>query len=484
MDEILSADATGQLAALASRRVSAAALLALALKRCENVNSPINAVVAENVERATAAARAVDEARAKGETLGPLAGLPMTVKDTFDVEGLPASSGLEAYRRHDRPDAVVVARARAAGAVIWGKTNTPVLAGDWQTTNPLYGTTNNPWDLTRTPGGSSGGSAATLAAGLAFLSIGSDIGGSIRTPASFCGIYGHKPTLDIMSQAGHLPGGIESPPGFSTLLAVGGPMARSAEDLEAALRILAGPEPPDSKAYQWTLPAPRHEKLSDYRIGYVLEDSAVPVSAETKSVLESAIRACETAGAKITRGWPENFQFQEILDVYMFLLVAFDYSMMPRERQEKLGPRLAARQDMLAQGMLTDFAQWQWRNRKRLGYRALWERYFANVDVFLLPTVFTTAFPHDRTPQESRMVPTPEGAAQPFWDITSYIAPATLTGCPATTAPAGLSKSGLPVGIQIVGPYLEDATPIAFARLLAREIGGFQPPPGFGRLEA
>src|SRR5690348_1478211 len=169
MDDILSLDAAGQLAQLASRQVSAAALLALALKRCETANAPINAVVAENVERATAAARAVDEARVKGEALGPLAGLPMTVKDTFDVAGLAASSGLAAYRQGDRPDAVVVARARAAGAVIWGKTNTPVLAGDFQTYNPLYGTTNNPWDASRTSGGSSGGAAAALAARITAL---------------------------------------------------------------------------------------------------------------------------------------------------------------------------------------------------------------------------------------------------------------------------------------------------------------------------
>ncbi len=472
-------------AAIRSGQISAVELTQHTLRRIDAYQPKLNAYVYQLREQALEQARQADEAVARKQATGVFHGVPINVKESFGVKGQPCTWGVPSLKDSKAPaNAVAVRRLLEAGSILLGATNVPLNLMDGQSFNDIYGTTNNPWDLTRTPGGSSGGSAATLAAGLAFLSIGSDIGGSIRTPASFCGIYGHKPTLDIMSQAGHLPGGIESPPGFSTLLAVGGPMARSAEDLEAALRILAGPEPPDSKAYQWTLPAPRHEKLSDYRIGYVLEDSAVPVSAETKSVLESAIRACETAGAKITRGWPENFQFQEMLDVYMFLLGAFDYSMMPRERQEKLGPRLAARQDMLAQGMLTDFAQWQWRNRKRLGYRALWERYFANVDVFLQPTVFTTAFPHDRTPQESRMVPTPEGAAQPFWDITSYIAPATLTGCPATTAPAGLSKSGLPVGIQIVGPYLEDATPIAFARLLAREIGGFQPPPGFGRLEA
>jgi amidase len=209
----------------------------------------------------------------------------------------------------------------------------------------------------------------------------------------------------------------------------------------------------------------------------------MPVSGETKSVIEAAVRACEKSGAKIKQGWPESFQFEEMLDVYRFMLGAFDFSVMPRERQEKVRPKLAERSDLYAQGALTDFATWQWRNRKRLAYRALWEKFFESADVFLLPTAFTTAFPHDHTPPDARQIPMPEGGSQPFLNLTSYIAPATLTGCPATTAPAGLSKSGLPVGLQIVGPYLEDATPIAFARLLAREIGGFRPPPAFATIE-
>jgi amidase len=374
-------------------------------------------------------------------------------------------------------DSVPVRRLRDAGAILLGATNVPKFLMDGQSFNEIYGVTNNPWDLTRTPGGSSGGSAASLAAGMAFFSVGSDIGGSIRTPSAFCGIYGHKPTLDIMNMGGHLPGGLQDVPGFSTLLAVGGPMARSAEDLEAGLRILAGPEPPDSKAFQWTLPPPRHLNLRDYRIGYLLEDPAVPVSSETKSVLEAAIRACEKAGATVKEAWPAGFQFQEFLDLYFFLLGAFDFSMMPPERQRNLRPSFEKRTDQFAKGALSGFAEWQNKGRKRLFYRAMWEKFFESVDVFLMPTAFTTAFPHDPTPVDQRKIPMPEGGSQPFWSLLSYITLATLTGCPATTAPAGLSKSGLPVGLQIVGPYLEDATPIAFAGLLTREIGGFQPPP-------
>jgi amidase len=263
---------------------------------------------------------------------------------------------------------------------------------------------------------------------------------------------------------------------------VAGPMARSAEDLEAALKILAGPEKPDSKAYQWTLPAPRHDRLSDFRLGYILEDPAVPVSGETKAVVESAVRACEKAGAKIQQGWPEGMRFTDFLETYFFMLGAFDFSMMPPERQQSVRENLGKRTDPMAKGMLATFADWQQRNLKRLGYRAMWEKYFAPVDVFLSPVAFTTAFPHDHSPIEGRTIPTPEGGRQPQLDLLAYIVPGTFTGCPATAAPGGLSKSGLPVGVQILGPYLEDGTTIRFAELLAREIGGFQPPPGYAGL--
>jgi amidase len=282
-----------------------------------------------------------------------------------------------------------------------------------------------------------------------------------------------------VSQLGHLPGGAYGSSGFSTHLAVAGPMARSAEDLEVSLSFLAGPEAPMNKAWHFALPAPRHQSLREFRIGYVLEDPAAPVSAETKAVLENAVRACERAGATLHAGWPSDFSFPELIQAYYFHLGAFDFSVMPPGRQDALRPRLAQRSDPYAIGALSGFAAWQQQNIKRLAYRGLWERYFKDMDVFLLPTTFTTAFPHSTVPTETRMIPTPEGGSQPFQDLLTYITPATLTGCPATAAPAGLSKSGLPVGVQIMGPYLEDTTPLRFAALLAREIGGFQAPKGF-----
>jgi len=467
-------------AAIRERKISAVELTQHTLRRIDAFQPKLNSYVYQVREQALDAAKQADAVIARNGETGPFHGVPINVKESFGVRGQPCTWGVAEFKNAIAPaDSVAVRRLRDAGSILLGATNVPKFLMDGQSFNEIYGVSNNPWDLARTPGGSSGGSAASLAAGLAFFSIGSDIGGSIRTPASFCGIYGHKPTLDIVSMAGHLPGGSETNPGFSTLLAVAGPLARSAEDLEAGLRILAGPEPPDSRAFHWTLPKPRHQRLRDYRIGYLLEDPAVPVSTETKSVLEGAIRACEKAGAKVKQGWPEGFQFQDLLDTYFFLLGAFDFSVMPPERQHRVRPHFEKRSDTLAKGALSSFAEWQGKNGKRLAYRALLEKAFESVDVFLLPTAFTTAFPHDPTPPDQRRIPMPEGGSQNFWSLLSYITLATLTGCPATTAPAGLSKSGLPVGLQIIGPYLEDATPIGFAQLLAREIGGFQAPPGY-----
>lgn len=471
--------------AIRSKAISSLELTEHILRRIDAFQPKLNAYVYQLREEALDQARAADEAIARNRASGVFHGVPINVKESFAVEGRPCTWGIPALKDSKAPaHSVPVRRLLDAGSILLGATNVPIFLMDGQAFNEIYGTTSNPWDLSRTPGGSSGGTAAALAAGLAFLGIGSDIGGSIRTPAAFCGIYGHKPTLDIVNMTGHLPGGMQTPAGFSTLLACAGPMARTAEDLEAALRVLAGPEFPESKAYTWTLPGARHDLLRDFRIGYIFEDTAVRVSAETKTILEAAVRACERAGASVKEGWPEGFHFADLLETYFFHLGAFDFSVMPPDRQQLLRPAFSHRTDPVAKGALSDFAAWQQQNFKRLAYRARWEQFFDSFDVFLLPTAFTTAFPHDHTPPDQRMVPTPEGGAQSFWDIVTYIAPATLTGCPATTAPAGLSKSGLPVGLQIMGPYLEDATPIRFAQLLAHEIGGFQAPKGYSDIAA
>lgn len=472
-------------AAIRERTISAAELTEHIFRRIDAFQPKLNAYVYQLRDQARAAAKSADESLARGgdQANGVFHGVPVNVKESFGVQGQPCTWGIPMFREaRASMNSVAVDRLLKAGSVLLGATNVPFSLMDGQSFNEIYGTTNNPWDLERTPGGSSGGSAASLAAGLAFLSVGSDIGGSIRSPASLSGVYGHKPTLDIVPTTGHLPGGMYGAPGFTTHLAAAGPMARTAADLEAALGILAGPEMPDVKAMRWALPAARRASLRDFRIGFVLEDPAVPVSPDTKAVLESAVRACERAGATVKEGWPANFSFPDLLDTYTFMLGAFDFSMTPPMAKEFAKAQLASRPEPFRRGALSTFADWQTQNMKRLGYRARWEQYFRDFDVFLSPTTFTAAFKHDHSHADTRVLPIAEGVEAPFWNLITYIAPATLTGCPATTAPAGLTRGGLPVGLQIMGPYLEDATPIQFAALLADEIGGFQPPPGFGPL--
>jgi amidase len=446
--------------------------------RIDQYNPKLNAFAYQLREDALARAKQADEAQARGKSLGVLHGVPLHVKESFAVAGHPCTWGVPAMKDSKAPgNSEAVARFLGAGAVLIGATNVPLFLGDWQSYNQIYGTTNNPWDVKRTPGGSSGGTAAALAAGLGYLSVGSDIGGSIRIPAHFCGIYGHKPTLDLVSLAGHAPGRGPGLPGFSTLLAVGGPLARSADDLLAAMRVLGGPADYSAKAWKWELPAPRHETLREFRVGYVLDDPYCPVTAETKAALEKAIQSVEKAGAKLKPGWPAGSKIEELYENYMFHLDAFLYSEQGPEERE------AARKTAAETGKpvagLASFADWQRQNFRRLAYRAQWQGYFEETDVFLSPVTFTTAFPHDHSePQEKRTIATAQGT-RAYMDLNRWIAPGTLTGCPATAAPIGRSDAGLPIGVQIIGPFWEDATPITFAKLLAREIGGFVAPSGY-----
>ena len=451
--------------AIARRKTSSVELTKHVFQRIDKFQPKLNAFVYQMREEALASARRVDRAIAGKRKPGPLAGVPVVVKESFAIAGRPCTWGIPALKdSRAAANSIAVERALNAGAVIVGATNVPVNLSDAQSYNPIYGVTNNPWDVSRTPGGSSGGTAAALAAGLGFLGLGSDLAGSIRGPAHCCGIFGHKPTLDVVSVRGHVPGGELVSPGFSTLLAVAGPMARTAEDLDAALRVLGGPEPPDSIAYSWRPPAPRRDRLRGLRVGYVLEDPAMRVSSEIKPALESAVRALEKAGAKLRPGWPEGFSLEELFSTFGFMLEAFVMSMAPPSHRK---------------GQIADFASWQDRNLRRLAFRAMWQRYFQDVDVFLLPALPVPAFPHDHREQSQRTLQTPEGQLPYLQAALIYMSIANFTGLPATVAPAGKTAAGLPVGIQILGPYLEDLTPIRAAGLLAKENGGFTTPPGY-----
>ena len=477
-DRLEFASALDAAEAIRKKQISSLELTQQIFARIDKFNPQLNAFVYQLREDALARAKQADEAQAGGRSLGVFHGVPVHVKESYAVAGHPCTWGIPALKDSKAPgDSEVVARLRGAGAVLIGATNVPIGLSDWQSYNQIYGTTNNPWDVKRTPGGSSGGSASALAAGLGYLSVGSDIGGSIRVPAHFCGVYGHKPTLDLIDMQGHSPGGQRQSPGFSTLLAVGGPLARNAEDLLAAMRVLGGPADYFAKAWKWELPAARRKTLREFRVGYAVDDPYCPVTPETKAVLERTIETLGKAGVPLKQGWPAGVKMEELNRNYRYHLDAFTFSTEPAEQQE------AERKKAAASGKTTpgmaSFADWQRQNFRRLGYRAQWQKYFDEVDVFLSPVAFTRAFAHDHSePVDMRKIATVNGPRD-YDAIFSWIAAATLTGCPATVAPVGRGEDGLPIGVQIMGPYWEDATPITFAKLLAPVVGGFAPPPGY-----
>ena len=472
-----------QVADLANRRVSAVELLDQAIARIESLDKSINAVVVRDFDRARRAAIAADQALARGERR-PLLGLPMTVKESYNVAGLPTTWGFPASKDF-RPaeDAVVVERLKAAGAVIIGKTNVPVALADWQSTNPIYGTTNNPYDIERTPGGSSGGSAAALAAGYVALEAGSDIGGSLRTPAAYCGVVGHKPSYGIVPSRGQSFPGLPALPSAGDGLSVVGPMARSASDIALALEVIAGPdELRDGVAWRLVLPRPRHRALADFRV--LLIDSH-PIGA-TAEVIRTALAQLgdrlAKAGATVARQSPLLPDLGEATRNYMHLLGPVLQQGRPPAYYEQIrsiaatmSPDDQSLDAIYFRGANLGWRDWQAANNVRTRLQSQWATLFRQWDVVLCPAMPTVAFKHDHAAMSARRLVV-DGQSQPYTNHIMWAGPATAAGLPATVAPIARTDTGLPIGVQIIGPSLEDATPIQFAQLLERTFGGFVPP--------
>ena len=439
--------------------VSSRELTEMLLARIDAVNPELTAVVEVRREAALRQAAAADDAIARGDDVGPLHGVPMTIKDGFNVAGLHTTWGNPAFRDFVPDwDATVVRRLERAGAIIAGKTNVAFMLADFaQTANDLFGVTRNPWDTARTPGGSTGGAAAALSAGLTFLEYGSDLVGSIRIPASFCGVYGLKPSTGIVPLTGFQPPGPPAGPSDMMYQTAVGPLGRSAPDLRTALRVTAGPEDPRAMAYSWTLPPPRRTRLADFRVGVVLDNGQAPVTAEVGALMSDAMDALARAGATITEGWPDGLDPARSAESFGFHVQLFFAFQQPGAETPALSQVVE-------------------HENRRMAARAAWQRYFTDTDVFVCPANFTAAFPHDARPFEQRTIKTAEGErpydSQPFW-----IAHASLAGLPAVAAPIGRTPGGLPVGAQILGPLYEDDTPITFADLLGDVVGGYEAPP-------
>lgn len=468
---------------LARRKLSSRELLEHYVARLDRCGAELNAVVTLDLERARERADRADAALARGERWGPLHGLPMTIKDTFETAGLRTTAGSPELAQHKpERDAIAVQRLKAAGCIVFGKTNTPFLAGDVQTYNPLFGVTANPWDPTRSPAGSSGGAAAAVAAGFTPCELGSDLGGSIRIPCGWTGIYGLKPSHGIVPLRGHIPG----PPGTLAEPDVGvaGPMARDAEDLDRLLSLLAGPTPERAVAWKLELPPPRHHMLRGYRVAAWLDDPAFPVDARVAARLAGVVEALRRAGGAVDEDARPDFTLTDCLHVFqrlVFPILAAGFPPAAFERfvslAQSLPPDAADPYSRFVLCATARHRDWLEANEARERLRAKLADFFRRYDVLLCPITTVPAIPHDHSdPMTSRTIEV-NGERRPYFELFAWISIASATQVPAVAAPAGLGPDGLPVGVQIVGPWLEDRTPIDFARRLAELVGGFVPPP-------
>lgn len=461
--------------ALKRKDISASELVALHAERIERHDGALNAIILPRLERA-------GEEALHADTATPLAGLPLTIKDIFDVAGTPNTGGgvAEPDDSISVRDGASVTRLRGAGGIVLGKTNGPPYAGDWQSANEMFGVTNNPWDLGRTPGGSTGGGAAAVAAGLSPLELGSDIGGSIRIPAAFCGIYGHKPSETLIPRSGTF---FSRLPNAAVGLAVQGPLARSPEDLELALSLLAGPDVGEDTAWRLELPKPRGDRLKGFRVAMAPPFAWLPFERSIAGAMEQVRDACTRAGAEVIEAAPEMIgDGREVYRIYRSLMFSIIASRWSNERRRQEAEEALENKDPFAQAdsagiaaSAGDYLGWfGFREALRQSYRA----FFRDVDVLIAPANITNAFPHDDRPFPERRLSI-NGGEVDYMHQSFYAGLATLPGQPSTAFPVARTQDGLPVGLQAIGPYLEDLTPIRFAALLAQEIGGFTPPPAF-----
>jgi amidase len=484
VEPVIFQSATQLLSGLAAGAFSSKELVEASLGQIEQHNPAINAVVTLDVEGARAAAVRADNARMRGETIGKLHGLPITVKDLFQTSGLRTTSGSPMLSDYVPDlDAVAVQRLRDAGAIVIGKTNVPEFGGDAQSYNDLFGVTNNPWDTKRTPGGSSGGSAAAIAAGFSALELGSDLGGSLRIPAHFCGVYTLKPTYGVIPVTGHIPPHPGSLMHFD--IAVAGPLARSADDLELALNILAGPEGPDARAWQLNLPAPGFEGVSDLRIAVCMDDAYCPVDREIAAVYGELLHSLQHAGIRCLE-CELPVPLAEGHEIAQRLIQSEISAFIPEDHYLELNTRAqtAAADDPSAPVRWARNVTQSARDRQialetRLKQKEAWATFFEEYDVLVCPVTPTPAFPHDHTPDvDSRAVIVNDGEI-PYGDQWAWLQAIGVVHLPVVVAPVGRTQNMLPVGIQIVAPLYGDRTAIAVATLLADIVGGYEPPPGF-----
>src|SRR5499425_1378382 len=465
------------------KKIGCLELLDLYLERVDKHNPSLNAIIAMDVDGARKRARAADRALARKQMWGPLHGVPMTIKESYDVVGMPTTRGIPELKDNFPPrNALAVDRLLDAGVVLFGKTNVPIHLADYQSYNAIYGITNNPWDVTRAPGGSSGGSGAALAAGLTGLEAGSDIGSSIRNPAHFCGVYGHKPSWGIVPRTGQaLP--------WQTAavdIDVVGPLARSTEDLALALLAMAGPEEIEAAGWQLRLAPPRRKRLRDFKVALMLDAPGAAVDREVQDRLQALGDFLGRQKVKVDdRGRPA-IDPAEAFAVYTRLLRAATsdrQSDADFERNVAIARGLAvADQSYYARATraaVLSHRDWLAANETRHRMRRAWAKFFTEYDLLLCPVAGSAAFPHDHEGERHERTLVVNGARVPVTDHLFWAGYSGAFYLPSTAAPCGFTRGGLPVGVQIVGPQYGDLTCLAFAGHLEREFQAFVPPPGY-----
>ncbi len=479
MSELAYATARELAQKIQQREVSSREALDYFLERVARLDKPINSVVTIDAERARSEADEADAALARGEVRGPLHGVPLTIKDSFQTASMRTTSGApELSDFIPQEDAWPVARLREAGSIIFGKTNLPIYAGDLQSYNDIFGTTNNPHDPLRTPGGSSGGSAAALACGFTPLELGSDIGGSIRLPAHMSGVVGHKPSYGIVPAHGQIPG----PPGTLTLadLAVAGPMARSVEDLELGLDIMAGPNRWEKPAWRLALPPARRQSLKEYRVAAWLDDPRCRVEPEVRALLEKAAGKLSDEGARVDADARPDFSLEKVAHTFQALLQVALSGGVTRDKIERYATASSdSSVDRTRRFMALRHREWLSYNERRQQMRKRWEEFFQDWDVILLPVMPCAAILHDQSEPQAGRTAKVNGQDYPYWALITWPAPAGACYLPPTVLPVGCLDNGLPIGIQVVGPYLEDRTTLDVAKQLLALTGGCPRPQGF-----
>jgi amidase len=475
--------ATVLAAKLRAREIGCRELLDYFIARSEAYGQAVNAIVVRDLDRARQKAADADEALIRGETWGPLHGLPMTIKESFHLKGTPTTFGFPEFRANiAATNAVAVDRLLRAGAVIFGKTNVPPGLMDGQSWNEVYGRTNNPWDLSRTPGGSSGGSAAALAAGLTALELGSDIASSIRNPAHFCGVFGHKPTYGLCPQRGHML----TEQLQATDIGVVGPLARSARDLELELSVISGPDAGAPGLSATAVPRSRCDSLRRFRVALVLDDSFAEVDEPVQVCLDELGKFLEREGVSVDRTARPAFDSERLYMLYMMLLRAGTSTAASDKefsdavlKARGVSPDTREVSEANSFGLTLSHRDWLRLNEERERIRATWHQFFERFDVLLCPPLSSAAFPHSTIDPQERTLRV-NGKDVRFENQLLWAGYGGIAYLPATVAPIGQTPSGLPVGVQIIGPHSEDYTCLHFARLLEERYRSFVPPPEFG----